>query len=116
MSEGCSTLKPSLLLEPGDVAELLGVSAQRVRQLADEGKLPPAAVTPRGLRLFDRAAVERLAADRGRAPTGEPAKVEREGPPPSRQPMRCDSCGSEYLSARRPFACNAPECDGTVRA
>jgi hypothetical protein len=41
-----------LLLEPGDAGRVLGLSASRVRALADEGHLPVAAYTKRHLRLF----------------------------------------------------------------
>ncbi len=47
-------------LEPGEAARRLGVSVERVRQLAAAGLLPVAARTGRGVRLFQRAAVERL--------------------------------------------------------
>ncbi len=50
-------------LAVGEVAKELGVSPQRVRQLADEGKLP-ARRGPYGVRLFSREAVERLARER----------------------------------------------------
>jgi excisionase family DNA binding protein len=47
-----------LLLEVADVAELLGLHPNYVRALADEGKLPIVAHTPRRLRLFRREDVE----------------------------------------------------------
>lgn len=47
-----------LLLEVADVAELLGLHPNTVRALADEGKLPYVAHTPRRLRLFRREDVE----------------------------------------------------------
>ncbi len=46
------------LLEVGEVAARLGVSALRVRQLAKEGRLPVAVRTARRQRLFDAQAVE----------------------------------------------------------
>jgi DNA-binding transcriptional MerR regulator len=55
------------LLEPADAAELLGLSASRVRCMADEGVLRIAALTPRGLRLFLEADVLRLKATRARS-------------------------------------------------
>ena len=41
-----------------DVAELIQRSPGRVRQLAYEGKLSPAARTPSGVMVFERTAVE----------------------------------------------------------
>lgn len=49
-----------LLLEPSDVARILGLSASRVKVMADEGHLPLAGRTRRGVRLFLADAVERL--------------------------------------------------------
>jgi hypothetical protein len=48
----------TMLLEIGDVAKALGVTPARVRDLATEGRLPIAARTPRGTRLFEPAAIE----------------------------------------------------------
>ena len=48
----------TMLLEIGDVAKALGVTPARVRDLANEGRLPIAALTPRGTRLFEPAAIE----------------------------------------------------------
>ena len=56
-----------LLLEPTDAGHRLGLSASRVRALADEGRLPIAAKTSRGLRLFRPADVERLRKEREEA-------------------------------------------------
>jgi len=53
--------EPELLLATGVVASRLGVSSVRVRQLCELGVLKPALVTSHGWRLFDAAAVERLA-------------------------------------------------------
>lgn len=53
---------PPELLTSGQVARLLRVSPQHVRQLADAGCLP-CITTPLG-RLFDAAAVARLASER----------------------------------------------------
>jgi DNA-binding transcriptional MerR regulator len=52
------------LLEVMDVARALHVSPASVRRYADEGVLPVAAETPRRVRLFDAADVERLRATR----------------------------------------------------
>ena len=49
-----------------DVAQLLGVGPDRVRQLADEGRLPFIR-TASGWRVYRRADVEKLAAQRNRA-------------------------------------------------
>jgi excisionase family DNA binding protein len=51
------------LLTTGEAGRLLGVGSDRVRQMEREGKLS-AMRTATGLRLFDRRAVERLAAER----------------------------------------------------
>ena len=49
------------LLTVADAARILGVVPARVRQLANEGQLPPAATTVSGTRLFRREDVEQLA-------------------------------------------------------
>jgi DNA-binding transcriptional MerR regulator len=52
-------------MELGEVAHRLGLSQQRVRELADRGSIPVAMrVGRRGLRLFDPAAIERVARER----------------------------------------------------
>ncbi len=53
-----------VFLESIDVARKLGVSTDRVRQLADAGELQPVARTARGVRLFDADEVERLLRER----------------------------------------------------
>jgi len=58
------------LFEVADVAAALGLSTSRVRCLSDEGKLRIAALTPRGLRLFDPRDVERLKVERDRSKPG----------------------------------------------
>ncbi len=52
------------LLGPADAARILGVVPATVRAMARSGLLPPTAITEGGIRLFRRADVERLAADR----------------------------------------------------
>jgi DNA-binding transcriptional MerR regulator len=52
------------LLEAMDVARRLGVGPARVTAMARQGTLVPFATTPRGLRLFTEAEVERLRAER----------------------------------------------------
>ena len=52
------------LFEVQDVAHALNVSAASVRRYADDGKIIPAAMTPRGQRLFDPADVEKLRRER----------------------------------------------------
>lgn len=47
-----------------DVALILRVSSDTVRAMADRGDLPVAARTKSGIRLFDRAAVLRIAHER----------------------------------------------------
>ena len=49
------------LLTVADAARILGVVPARVRQLANEGQLPPAATTVSGTRLFRLEDVQRLA-------------------------------------------------------
>jgi DNA-binding transcriptional MerR regulator len=49
------------LLTAADAARILGVVPARVRQLANEGQLPPAATTVSGTRLFRLEDVEQLA-------------------------------------------------------
>jgi DNA-binding transcriptional MerR regulator len=49
------------LLTAADAARILGVVPARVRQLANEGQLPPAATTVSGTRLFRREDVQQLA-------------------------------------------------------
>lgn len=56
------------LLSAVDAAKVLGLSADMVRLLAREGRLPAAAQTVRGLRLFRRGDVEELAAERAGYP------------------------------------------------
>jgi signal transduction histidine kinase len=55
---------PEDLLSAVDAAKILGLSADMVRILAREGRLPAAAQTTRGLRLFRRSEVEQLASER----------------------------------------------------
>lgn len=57
------------LYEVADAARLLGLSAAMVRVLSESGRLPVAATTPRGVRLFDPDAVEVLRRERARAAT-----------------------------------------------
>lgn len=56
---------PATILGTTDVALRLGCSAERVRQLEREGKLP-AEKMPRGQRVFRVEDVERLATERER--------------------------------------------------
>jgi excisionase family DNA binding protein len=53
-----------MLLTVADAARILGVVPARVRQLANEGQLPPVATTVGGIRLFRQEDVELLAAAR----------------------------------------------------
>jgi DNA-binding transcriptional MerR regulator len=66
------------LLTVADAARILGVVPARVRQLANEGQLPPAATTVSGTRLFRQEDVERLAeareAKRSRAKLAQAAR------------------------------------------
>ena len=54
---------PDDLMTPSDAARVLGLSADSVRVLSDSGRLP-AMRTVSGRRLFRRADVDRLAAER----------------------------------------------------
>ena len=66
-----------ILLSPADASRILGLTPQGVRWMERRGALKVVARTEGGIRLFRRADVERLAADRrGRrteAPTSEEA-------------------------------------------
>jgi predicted site-specific integrase-resolvase len=53
-----------LLLEAGDVAQILGVSYATVYSLTKAGRLKAAYVTPRGVSLYRPEAVRTLAAAR----------------------------------------------------
>ena len=57
------------LLEAMDVARRLGVGPARVTAMARQGTLKPYATTPRGLRLFTDAEVERVRQLRALTPT-----------------------------------------------
>jgi excisionase family DNA binding protein len=67
------------LLAPQDAARLIGVSAQRIRQLHLEGRLP-ALRDSAGRRLFRRKDVERLRRER------EQARAARSGAAPEPPP------------------------------
>jgi excisionase family DNA binding protein len=56
-------LDPNDLLTPSDAARVLGLSADSVRVLSDNGRLP-AMRTVGGRRLFRRADVDKLAVER----------------------------------------------------
>lgn len=58
--------QPDDLMTTEEAGRLLGLSPDMVRWLEREGRLP-AQRTTNGLRLFRRAAVEELAAERARA-------------------------------------------------
>jgi excisionase family DNA binding protein len=60
---GHAAPNPDDLMTPSDAARVLGLSADSVRVLSDSGRLP-AMRTVSGRRLFRRADVDRLAADR----------------------------------------------------
>lgn len=63
-----------ILLQPTEAGVLLGISWERVRQLADRFELRIAARTRRGGRLFHPADVERLRRKRERAKNGKNGK------------------------------------------
>jgi hypothetical protein len=54
-------------LEVADVARILALSPMYVRELASAGRLPVAATTVRGSRLFDAAAIEAVRRTREQA-------------------------------------------------
>jgi DNA-binding transcriptional MerR regulator len=59
------------LLMSADAGRVLNLTPAAVRQLARRGTLPVARMTPRGVRLFTREAIEQLARQReDRAPKG----------------------------------------------
>jgi excisionase family DNA binding protein len=57
------TASPNDLMTPSDAARVLGLSADSVRVLSDNGRLP-AMRTVSGRRLFRRGDVDRLAMER----------------------------------------------------
>jgi CheY-like chemotaxis protein len=59
-----TTLLDEDLLTPADAAQVLGLSGDMVRLLARSGRLPTAARSVRGARMFRRGEVEQLAAER----------------------------------------------------
>jgi len=65
------------LVETGVAAHRLGLSAIRVRQLADAGELRVAVRTARGRRLFDPRDVERLREIRSRKRRGDDSTAAR---------------------------------------
>jgi excisionase family DNA binding protein len=60
---------PDDLLTPSDAARVLGLSADSVRVLSDNGRLPSMR-TVSGRRLFRRSDVDRLAVQRAQNMTG----------------------------------------------
>jgi DNA-binding transcriptional MerR regulator len=54
------------MLEVGAAGLILGVTGDRVRQLADEGVLPIALRTSSGTRIFKKSVVKALQAERAR--------------------------------------------------
>lgn len=56
-----------LIYETRDVAARGGIGPERVRTLVARGQLRPAFVTPRGVKLFEPAEVERWATERADA-------------------------------------------------
>jgi excisionase family DNA binding protein len=58
---------PDDLLTPSDAARVLGLSADSVRVLSDNGRLPSMR-TVSGRRLFRRSDVDRLAIQRAQSP------------------------------------------------
>lgn len=58
------------LLWPAEAAMIAGVSTEWLRRLADRGVLGVTRMGPRGVRLYVRGDIERLAQERGRTTTG----------------------------------------------
>ncbi len=72
MEDGMRKVASSLvgtLMSTGTAARVLGLSAERVRQLERTGRLPAAHTTLTGQRLFDAADVEQLRQARAQAQT-----------------------------------------------
>ncbi len=65
------------LLTAADAARILGVVPATVRVMALTGRLKPIAVTERGVRLFRREDVERLATKRAATQIGSPWSDEK---------------------------------------
>jgi len=63
MNTDMNTQDPNDLMTPSDAARILGLSADSVRVLCDNGRLPGMR-TISGRRLFRRGDVDRLAAER----------------------------------------------------
>lgn len=63
-NEGGGSGAPIRLFETRDVARLAGVTPASIRGEAAAGRLVPIAVTPRGVRLFDRAGIDVYLAQR----------------------------------------------------
>ena len=57
------TVDPELLT-PRDAGLIVGVGAERIRQLDREGKLPAAVRASSGMRLFRKEDVEKFASER----------------------------------------------------
>jgi excisionase family DNA binding protein len=59
-------IAPTKYVMTSEAARIVGVSSETIRAWANSGKLPFVA-TGRGVRVFDRAVVERIAAERRKA-------------------------------------------------
>jgi excisionase family DNA binding protein len=68
-----NTSDPNDLLTPSDAARVLGLSADSVRVLSDNGRLP-AMRTVSGRRLFRRGDVDRLALQRAQNGAGSASR------------------------------------------
>ena len=88
----------TVLLESADAAKILDLTPAGVRLLARSGRLPVAAVTSRGLRLFQAADV--LALRRARAAEREQRRPRRTrrpaGPVTARQGEKRSANGAEH--------------------
>lgn len=92
--------EPPSLLGATDVARLLGVSRQRVYQLAERTDFPrPVAVLARG-RMWERGQIEAWA--RGRTPSGRPRQRESRSREENEEPRRSFGISRSIVPARAP--------------
>lgn len=70
-TEEVTEMSETIFLEAADASRVLGVTPQRIRQLAREGRLHPAARTVRGGFLFAEDEVRRLERERRAILKGE---------------------------------------------
>jgi excisionase family DNA binding protein len=71
---------PEDLMTAVDAARILGLSSDMVRLLARQGRLKAAVLTVGGVRLFRRADVDRLAAERAQQALERHTRAKRRRP------------------------------------